>query len=108
MRKHLQQVWPDKKPHETLLQRDNTRPHTRQNSRSHHTNGWTVLPHPPYSPSLAPSDFHLFGALKDAIQGRKFEMDDDVVSLVRTCCIKSTRNGPGRAYMFSFHAGTEL
>lgn len=28
---------------------------------------WTVLPHPPYSPDLAPSDLHLFGALKDAI-----------------------------------------
>jgi histone-lysine N-methyltransferase SETMAR len=29
--------------------------------------GWIVLPHPPYSPDLAPSDFHIFGALKDAI-----------------------------------------
>jgi hypothetical protein len=28
--------------------------------------------HPPYSPDLACSDFHLFGALKDAIDGRKF------------------------------------
>ncbi|PNF18593.1 hypothetical protein B7P43_G06250 [Cryptotermes secundus] len=27
--------------------------------------GWTVLPHPPYSPGLAPSDFHLFGPMKD-------------------------------------------
>jgi hypothetical protein len=30
MRKHFQQVWPDKKMHEMLLQRDNTRPHMYQ------------------------------------------------------------------------------
>jgi hypothetical protein len=29
-------------------------------------------PHPPYSPDLAPSDFHLFGPLKDALRGRRF------------------------------------
>jgi hypothetical protein len=26
--------------------------------------GWEVLPHPPYSPDLAPSDYHLFGFVK--------------------------------------------
>jgi histone-lysine N-methyltransferase SETMAR len=25
---------------------------------------WDVLPHPPYSPDLAPSDYHLFGPMK--------------------------------------------
>jgi hypothetical protein len=25
---------------------------------------WEILEHPPYSPDLAPSDFHLFGPLK--------------------------------------------
>jgi len=34
--------------------------------------GWTVLPHPPYSPDLAPYDFHLIGPLKDALRGRRF------------------------------------
>jgi histone-lysine N-methyltransferase SETMAR len=40
--------------------------------------GCTVLPHPPYSPDLAPSDFYLFGALKDAICGKRFGSDDEV------------------------------
>jgi histone-lysine N-methyltransferase SETMAR len=47
--------------------------------------GWTVLPHPPYSPALAPSDFQLFGSLKNAIRGTKFETDDDVIHAVITC-----------------------
>jgi hypothetical protein len=46
--------------------------------------GWTVLPHPPYSPHLTPSDFILFGALKDAIHGTKFETDDNVIHVVKT------------------------
>ena len=43
-----------------------------------------MLPHPPYSPDLAPSDFHLFGAVKDAICHTKFETDDDVICTVGT------------------------
>ena len=46
--------------------------------------GWTVLPHPSYSPDLAPSDFHLFGPLKDALRGTRFEDDKSVIRTVRT------------------------
>jgi histone-lysine N-methyltransferase SETMAR len=42
------------------------------------TIGWTVLPHPPFSPGLAPSDFHLYGPLKDALGGRRFADDDEL------------------------------
>jgi hypothetical protein len=44
---------------------------------------WTVLPHPPYSPDLAPSDFHLFGSLTDALRGTHFEDDNSVIEAVR-------------------------
>ena len=33
----------------------------------------TVLPHPPYSPDLAPCDFFLFPMLKRPLKGRRFE-----------------------------------
>ena len=33
----------------------------------------TVLPHPPYSPDLAPCDFFLFPKLKRPLKGRRFE-----------------------------------
>ena len=31
---------------------------------------WEVLEHPAYSPDLAPSDFHLYGPLKNTLSGR--------------------------------------
>ena len=30
--------------------------------------GWEVLPHPSYSPDLAPSDYRLFGFVKDQVR----------------------------------------
>ena len=50
--------------------------------------GLTVLPPSPHSPGLAPSDFHLFGALKDAVHSTKFETDDDVIHAVRAWLCK--------------------
>ncbi|KOX74647.1 Histone-lysine N-methyltransferase SETMAR [Melipona quadrifasciata] len=34
--------------------------------------GWDVLSHPPYSPDLAPSDFHLFRSLQNSLNGKNF------------------------------------
>jgi hypothetical protein len=38
--------------------------------------GMEQAPHPPYSPDLAPSDFYLFGYLKDRLQEQYFEDGD--------------------------------
>jgi histone-lysine N-methyltransferase SETMAR len=43
---------------------------------------WEVLDHPPYSPDLAPSDFHLFGPLKKHLGGRRFATDGEVQQAV--------------------------
>jgi hypothetical protein len=45
---------------------------------------WDVLPHLPYSPDLAPSDYHLFGPLKDILGGKKFRDFDEVIAAVRS------------------------
>ena len=45
---------------------------------------WDVLDHPPYSPDLAPSDFHLFLHLKQYLAGKKFDDDDEVKEEVMT------------------------
>lgn len=46
--------------------------------------GWTMLPYPPGSPNLAPSDFHTFGALKYAICSTMFEFEGDVIYALST------------------------
>jgi len=33
----------------------------------------SVVPHPPYSPDLAPADFFLFSKLKTTLKGRSFQ-----------------------------------
>jgi histone-lysine N-methyltransferase SETMAR len=37
-----------------------------------------LVPHPPYSPDLAPSDFFLFSPLKRHLSGRCFENEAEV------------------------------
>jgi hypothetical protein len=41
-----------------------------------------VLLHPPYSPDLVPSDFHLFWSLEDALRGCHFRSDEEVKEAV--------------------------
>src|SRR5206468_3482045 len=67
-----------------ILHHDNARPHTAHaTAPATAAKGWTVLPHPAYSPDLAPSDFHIFGPLKGYLRGHKFENDDAVQTEAR-------------------------
>jgi hypothetical protein len=40
------------------------------------------MKNPPYSPDLAPSDFHMFGSMKEALRGR-FSSDEEVIGAVK-------------------------
>ncbi|PNF21867.1 hypothetical protein B7P43_G05278 [Cryptotermes secundus] len=42
-----------------------------------------VLPHPPYSPDLAPCDFFLFHRMKAKLRGRRFQSSEEVVNATR-------------------------
>lgn len=39
-----------------------------------------LLPHPPYSPDMAPSDYWLFSDLKKMLQGKKFQSNEEVIA----------------------------
>jgi len=66
-----------------LLQHDNARPHSaRATMKTIDDLRFKCLPHPPYSPDLAPSDFHVFGPLKEHLGGQKFKSDEGVQSAV--------------------------
>jgi len=58
-----------------LLHHDNTRPHCSAQTQDAMTSlKFTVVPHPPYSPDLAPSDFWLFPKLKETLKGQLHRM----------------------------------
>ena len=66
-----------------LLQHDNARPHTARTTAATITDlNFECLTHPPYSPDLAPSDFHMFGRLKKAMGGKKSRSDEEVCHTV--------------------------
>ena len=39
-----------------------------------------LLPYPPYSPDLAPSNYHLFADLKRMLQGKIFGFNEEVIA----------------------------
>ncbi|KAI6655380.1 hypothetical protein LOD99_2215 [Oopsacas minuta] len=60
--------------HCVLLQHDNARSHVSSKTiAAIDDSGFECLPHPPYSPDLAPSDYWLFGEMKRPLGGKRFE-----------------------------------
>ena len=63
---------------------DNARPHTSQaTTEALQQAGLVIVPQPPYSPDLAPSDFFLFGYLKWKLNGEKFGDGNELLSRLR-------------------------
>jgi len=63
---------------------DNTHPHTAMRNLIT-TFGWEQFDHSPYSPDLAPSDFHLFLLLKLFLACQWFHDDSEVKEATTTC-----------------------
>lgn len=40
--------------------------------------GWEVIPHPAYSPDIAPSDFHLFRKIQNELSEIRFKNFEEV------------------------------
>ena len=64
-----------------LLQQDNAKvPTCKVAMDAVERNGYKLIPHPAYSPDLAPSDFFLFPNLKKVMRGLHFRSDEEVVT----------------------------
>jgi histone-lysine N-methyltransferase SETMAR len=69
-----------------VILRDNARPHTSARTRAllEHFN-WELFDHPPYSPDLASSDYHLITYLKNWLGSQRFnDNEDSLQSVVET------------------------
>jgi len=57
-----------------VFHQDNARLHVSLHTRQKLMQlGWDILPHPPYSPDLAPSDYHLFRSLQNSFNKKNFD-----------------------------------
>jgi histone-lysine N-methyltransferase SETMAR len=67
-----------------LLLHDNARPHSATATvQTVQQLGFELLPHHPYSPDPAPSDYHIFGSLKETLCGHRFDSRGDVQQAVQ-------------------------
>ncbi|XP_045395995.1 histone-lysine N-methyltransferase SETMAR-like [Lemur catta] len=61
-----------------ILLHDDAQPHIAQPTpQKFNKLGYEVLPHPPYSPDLSPTDYHFFKHLDNFLQGKCFHNQQD-------------------------------
>ena len=80
LRENVRRKRPDQWRNNTwLLHHDSAPAHAALLTRWFLTdNNKTVVPHPPYSPNLAPIDFFLFLKLKMELKGRRFQTLEEI------------------------------
>ncbi len=80
IRRKCPDLWRD---HSFIIHHDNASPHTAHDTVAFLTeNQMTTMPHPPYSPDLAPADYFLFGRVKSQIRGHRHRNIDDMQTAV--------------------------
>ena len=72
--------------HEAIIfHHDNAWPHVAIPVKNYLENsGWEVSPHPPYSPDLAPSDYHLFRSMQNAFTGIRLTSEQGIKNWIHS------------------------
>uniref|UniRef100_A0A8R1DZ90 Transposase n=1 Tax=Caenorhabditis japonica TaxID=281687 RepID=A0A8R1DZ90_CAEJA len=71
----------EKRPRRSAVRllHDNARPHVAKDTQEKLQElNWDTIPHPPYSPDIAPSDYHLFRPLKLFLKEKRFAKYEDL------------------------------
>ena len=64
---------------------DNAKPHVAKLTKKKLSSlNWETIPHPPYSPDIAPSDYHLFLSLSNQLRGKKFNNETELKNFLKT------------------------
>ena len=72
---------------------DNTRPYVSLMTRQKLLQlGWKVQIHLPYSPDVAPSDFHLFRSLQNSLNGKNFNSLEDCKGTWNSSLLKKVKS----------------
>lgn len=72
-----------KKQDKIYFLHDNARPHVAMVTKKKLIDmNWTVLTHPPYSPDLAPTDYHLFRSLAHHLSDKSFNDEEDLKKFI--------------------------
>ncbi|GFT91492.1 histone-lysine N-methyltransferase SETMAR [Trichonephila clavipes] len=76
-----------------VFHQDNARPHTSLATRQNLLQlEWDTMPHPPYSPDLAPSDYYLFRSVQNFLDGKTFTSNEEVKNPSISFLLAKTKN----------------
>jgi hypothetical protein len=79
----LTQLHPEDDRRKLVVHADNARAHAAQKYRTFcEENGLWLVPHPPCSPDLEPSDFFLFGYVKERLKGMVFPSSEELLNAI--------------------------
>jgi len=63
--------------HDKMILHDTARLHVAQPVKNYlETLKWEILPHPPYSPDISPSDYHLFRSMANGLAEQFYFYED--------------------------------
>jgi len=60
---------------------------------------WEVLPHPPYSPDVAPSDYYLFRSMAHGLADQHFRSYEEVKNWIDSCATRKMGESSGQRWI---------
>jgi len=92
-----------------MFHQNNARPHVSLTTRQKLLQfGWDVLPNPPYSPDIVPSDFNLFISLQNFLIGKNFTSLEDCKKHLEKFFAYKTRSSGRMEFLNCLKGGAKL